>query len=134
MYPNAQSLDFYEKPAAWFLENEVWKIKSPDFYLVSVNGLTYLVAAHRRNDAVGLLAEEMGIATEPSDWTLLADEMFGEIRTTGWVAGGRLSRNQYLGLCRNSPGFVDRVDVVSNVDDKVSSSPSGSERKVWEIA
>lgn len=134
MYLKVQSRDLSAKPVAWYFENEAWRIKSPDFFLVSVGGLTYLVAAHGRNDAVGLLAEETGIATEPMDWTLVSDEMLAELRTTCWIAGGILSRKQYLGLCYNSPGFIDRVEVVNAVEEGVSSSRPESERKVWEIA
>ena len=83
----------------------------PGFFIISVYGQTYLVAADTRNEAVAVLAETRCLATDPGDWTTMRDDMFAEITPTHQLRGQILTRDQYLDLCRHKKGYVDAVEL-----------------------
>lgn len=85
--------------------------ESPSFYIISVYGQTYLVAAGSSNAAAVVLAETLCLATDPADWTIMQDDMFEEVIPVHPLHRQILSREQYLELCRHKPGYVEVVAV-----------------------
>lgn len=84
----------------------------PEFYVVSVNGVTYLVAAHSRMEAVSLLAVAVELGTDAADWTLLSDSMLAEIRIGASRGYGGTNREACLALCENQRGYLGEVEIV----------------------
>lgn len=91
-------------------KNDTRRIE-PEFYIISVYGQTYLVAANTRKEAAVVLAETRCLATDPADWTTMQDGMFAEITPTHQLRGRVLNRDQYLELCRHQNGYVDVVEL-----------------------
>jgi hypothetical protein len=88
----------------------------PEFYIVSVNGVTYLAATGSPIDAVVLLAEQHGVGTHPADWTDMTEDMFSELKFSQGVLDPRINYLQFVSRYRHAGSFLEVVEVVDDCD------------------